>query len=220
VCTADVLRRLQYVVYSRCVQKAAICCVQQMCPEGSNVLRRLQYSVYQCVQQMCSESRNNLQQMCSEVCNMLCTAEVFRSLQSAMVSRCVQKSAVRHVQQMCSEDCSPPCSAGVFRRLQSAMFSRCVQKTAVRHVQQVCSEDCHTLHTGVAPRLWFCSFAVVFLWQTSCIAVLLAYARSRWCGRAGNRPYVPAILRHLDIPLLGELLFSCFDYVWKLSSAC
>jgi len=191
MCTAHVFRRLPYVVYSRCVQKAPICCLQQMCSEASNPL---------------------------------CTADVFRNLQSAMFGRCVQKSTVRHVQQVCSEVCSPPCSAGVFRSLQSAMFSRCVQKSAVRHVQQMYSEDCHTLHTGVSPRWWFCSFAEVFLWQTSCIAVLLAHVRLRWCGRAvyctGDRPYVPAILRHLDTPLRGELLFSYFDYVWKLSSTC
>ena len=57
LCTADVFRRLQCVVYNRYVQKAAICCVQQI------VFRRLQYVLYSrcvqkavicCVQQMCS----------------------------------------------------------------------------------------------------------------------------------------------------------------------
>jgi hypothetical protein len=102
VCMANALRRLQYCVYSRCVQKDAIkycICVQK--------------SAICCVQKMCSE-----------VCSLLWSADVFRSLQSAMFSRCVQKHAVHYVQQMCSEVCNPPCSAGVFRSLQSAMFNR------------------------------------------------------------------------------------------------
>jgi hypothetical protein len=50
----------------------------------------------------------------------------------------------------------------VFRSLQCVVYSNCVQKSAARYVQQMCSEDCHTLHTGVSPRWWFCSFAEVY----------------------------------------------------------
>jgi len=57
LCTADGSRRLQYVVYSGCVQKAAICCVQQMCSEVCNplcsahVLRSLRSAMFsRCVQ--------------------------------------------------------------------------------------------------------------------------------------------------------------------------
>jgi alkylhydroperoxidase family enzyme len=57
LCTADEFRRLQYSVYGRCVQKAAVQCVWQVCSEGCNMLctadvfRRLQYVMYsRCVQ--------------------------------------------------------------------------------------------------------------------------------------------------------------------------
>ena len=130
-----------------------------------------------------------------------CTADVFRRLQYVVYSRCVQKSAIHCVQQMCSEGCNPLCTADVFRSLLSAMFSRCVQKTAIPY--------------------WILTSMLVLLirgsllWQTSCIAVLLTHSRSRLCGSAvcctGDRPYVPASLRHLDTPLWDELLFSCFN---------
>lgn len=177
VCVAGVFRRLQYSVYSRCVQNAAVRCVWQMC---------------------------------SEICNMLCTADVFRrlkysvydmlrGLEYSVYSRYVQKAAICCAQQLCSEVCSPLCSADVFKRLPY-------------------------------PAFWSLTSMVVLLirgsllWQTLCTAVL-THLPSRLCGRAvhctGDRAYVPASLRHLDTPLWDELLFSCFNYVWKvLSSTC
>jgi len=71
-------------MYSKCDQRTVVCCVQQMCSEGCNmlckadVLSRLQYNVYsRCVEKAVTRC---VRQICSEVCCPLCSADVYRRL--------------------------------------------------------------------------------------------------------------------------------------------